>query len=105
MQSTVKRSESVVASIAKARRHSALGHLLRIQHNNGAKQSVTSTSCRCSPFLSWASDHHSRSCWRSVEADDPSNSASRAATLVMPHYLASTMPKLHNAKTWACGRL
>src|SRR5205823_13440381 len=38
-------------------------------------------------------------------ADDPSNSASRAATLVMPHDLASTMPKLHNAKTWACGRL
>src|SRR5947209_1746389 len=103
--STVKRCPSEVASSARASSRDCSGHQASTQRNKGAKQRSTSTWRRCVPALSCAGKYHSRKRWRSVRSDWPNSSDSITLTWLNPQLRLSTMPRLHRAKTPACGRL
>src|SRR4029450_6891494 len=49
--------------------------------------------------------HNSRNCWRTAGSLRPSQVARKALTAVNAQERASTMPRLHRAKTVACGLL
>src|SRR4029450_10915721 len=51
------------------------------------------------------SQHSRRNCWRTAGSLRPSHVARNALTAVSAQERASTMPRLHRAKTVACGLL
>src|SRR6266568_6487434 len=116
MHSTVKRSESVLASRAKASRCSPCAHQVTIQRSNGAKQLTTTTSLLCLPCFSPASEHHSRSrcrhssfhsvdspSWRNSTALRPPlvacSSAASALTLSVPIAIMRPYETSHSSDT------
>src|SRR5262245_14656469 len=74
-----------------------------IQPSSGTKQLLTSRAVRFSPALSLASRHHSYKRWSRVATFFLSSKAKKVATVPRPHERVQAMPKLHSARTVACG--
>src|SRR5882724_4336855 len=98
---TVKRAPKVVAS--RARANCVPSHWPTTQANSGSKQGSTTSAQRAVPRLAVASEHNARNCWRTVGSLRPSHVARNALTAVHAQERASTIPRLHSAKTVACG--
>jgi len=100
---TVKRVPNVVAS--RARANCVPSHWSTTQANSGTKQGSTASARRVVPRLAVASEQTSRNCWRTAGSLRPSHVARKALTAVNAQERASTIPRLHRAKTVACGLL
>src|SRR6266542_4225907 len=103
MARTVKRVPKVVASRAKA--NWVPSHCSTTQAKSGTKQGSTARAQRVVPRLAVASEQNSRNCWRTVGSLRFSHVAKNALTAVNAQERASTIPRLHRAKTVACGLL
>src|SRR5262249_35175735 len=101
MAKTVKRAPKVVAS--RARANCVPSHWPTTQANSGSKQGSTTSAQRAVPRLAVASEHNSRNCWRTVGSLRPSHVARNALTAVNAQERARPIPRLHRAKTVACG--
>src|SRR4030095_3350776 len=101
MARTVKRVPKVVAS--RARANWVPSHCCTTQPSSGTKQGSTASAHREGPRLAAASEHNARNCWYTAGSLRPSQVARKALTAVNAQERASTMPRLHRAKTVACG--
>src|SRR5438132_4907868 len=103
MANTTNRAPNAVASMASA--SCVPCHQLTTQPNKGAKHVSTRKAWRVVPRLRGTSSYHSRSCWRTVCSLRRMPVANRWLTALKAHERASTIPKLHRAKTVAWGLL
>src|SRR6266545_4105515 len=98
---TSNRSPKLLASSVRA--ICSLVQSRIIQPSNGTKQVVTSRLVRLFPALSLASKHHSYKRCSRLASGSLSSKAKNVATVVRPHERVQAMPKLHSARTVACG--
>src|ERR671923_789060 len=103
MAKTGKRVPQGVA--ARARAKCVPSHCSTTQPSSGPQQGSTVSAHRAGPRVAAAASHHSRNCWRPVGSWRPSHVARNALTAGNAQERASPSPRLHRAKTGACGLL